>query len=119
MFAIAAPLCCPGYHASITPATFDSHGISTGPAVCSTTIVRGFASATALISAFWSPGSSSDGRSIPSLETSLANTIATRARRAARTAAACSEGSGRAQPTWSAAPPIEEPVAYVMRIGTR
>lgn len=41
----------PGYHASMTPATFGNQGISTGPLVSRTTIVRGLAAATAAISA--------------------------------------------------------------------
>jgi hypothetical protein len=75
------------------------HGISTGPAVCSTTIVRGFAFATAAISAFWSPGNRSDGRSIPSLETSLAKTIATLAPRAARGLAVVKARAGKGSRT--------------------
>jgi hypothetical protein len=54
--AMALPLSCPGYQASITPATLSSHGMSTGPPVLSTTIVAGLAFATASISRAWSPG---------------------------------------------------------------
>ncbi len=49
--AIALPSSCPGYHASRTPLTWLSHGISTGPPVLSTTIVLGLAAATASIMA--------------------------------------------------------------------
>src|SRR5277367_1639211 len=48
--AIAAPSSWPGYQASSTPATEDSHGIVTAEPVFSTTIVCGFAAATAEIS---------------------------------------------------------------------
>ncbi len=85
--AIAAPSCCPGYQASSTPATWEIHGIVTGPPVLSTTIVFGLAFATALIIAFWSFWSVMFARSEPSLSKLLANTIATCAWRAATAAA--------------------------------
>ena len=50
--AIASPSTWPGYQFSTTPATFDSHGITIGPPLCTTTIVCGFAFATAETSAF-------------------------------------------------------------------
>ena len=95
------------------------HGIVTALAVCSTTTVRGFAFATASISWSWSPGSASDGRSMPSPVTSLTNTTATSALRAASTAAARSAGSGGCQPRCSAEPAIDALMAYSTRIGTR
>ena len=75
--AIAAPSCWPGYQASSTPCTFDSHGIVTGPPVLRTTIVCGLASATALISASWLFCRVMFCRSEPSLLKLFANTIAT------------------------------------------
>src|SRR5262249_284463 len=83
-----------------------------------TTRVRGWAAARAAMSASWSPESASDDRSIPSLDGSAANTTATSAAAAAATASASSVGSGGCQPKCSAAPPIEDPVAYSLVIGT-
>ena len=60
---MAAPSSSPGYQSSMTDRTFDSHGMTTGPPVLRTTIVRGLAAATAAISAFSSPGSERLGRS--------------------------------------------------------
>src|SRR5580700_2917160 len=60
------PLVWPGYHASITPATCDSHGIATGAPASSTTTVCGFAAVTAEISSSWADGRFSDGRSVAS-----------------------------------------------------
>jgi hypothetical protein len=85
--AMAVPSSSPGYHASTTPATSPSQGMSTGPPVLSTTTVRGLAAATALISAFSSPGSARDGRSKASELKSPANTTATEALPAAAAAA--------------------------------
>ena len=113
------PLCWPGYQASTIAATRLRHGIVTALAVCSTTTVRGFALATASISWSWSPGRASDGRSMPSPVTSLTNTTATSALRAALTAAARSAGSGGCQPRCSGEPVIEALTAYSTRIGTR
>src|SRR5665213_4095810 len=45
--AMAAPSCSPGYQASTTAPTLDSHGITTGPSVLSTTTVWGLAAAKA------------------------------------------------------------------------
>src|SRR5665213_3163469 len=61
--AMAAPSCSPGYQASTTAPTLDSHGITTGPSVLSTTTVWGLAAATAAMRASWSPGSDRFGRS--------------------------------------------------------
>ena len=55
---------------------------------------------------------------MPSPVTSLANTTATSALRAAVTAAARSAGSGGCQPRCSAAPAIDALVAYSTLIGT-
>ena len=44
-----------------------SHGISTGPPVCSTTMVRGLAAATAATSSSWRPGRRCQCRSLPSV----------------------------------------------------
>src|SRR6202030_3559907 len=52
-----APLVCPGYQASTTPATADSHGIATGAPASTTTTVCGLAAATAEINS-----SCADGR---------------------------------------------------------
>jgi hypothetical protein len=60
------PLDWPGYQASITAATWDSHGIATGAPALITTIVFGFAAATASISSSCAEGRLSDGRSAAS-----------------------------------------------------
>src|SRR5258708_5467420 len=60
------PLVWPGYQASITPATWDSHGIATGAPALITTTVFGFAAATASMSSSCADGRFSDGRSAAS-----------------------------------------------------
>src|SRR6202035_1501322 len=60
------PLVCPGYQASTTPATDDSHGIATGAPALITTTVCGFAAATAEISSSCADGKVSDSRSVAS-----------------------------------------------------
>src|SRR5579859_2457555 len=75
--AIAAPSCCPGYHASSTPATEESHGIVTAEPLLSTTIVREFAAATAEISEFSALDRLMPDRSPPSDSKLPANTTAT------------------------------------------
>src|SRR3954452_25299501 len=104
--AIALPSSWPGNHASKSPLTCLSHGIVTGPPVSRTTIVFGFAPATALISASWSTVEGAHparlqlpdarlivGRSLPSLSWSPTKTTATSAAEAAATASACDEPS--------------------------
>src|SRR2546423_15161522 len=102
--AIALPSSWPGNHACITLFTWPSHGISIGPPVSSTTIVLGFAPATALIIPSWLPGpyglqpnrvqnwalpSVRSGRSTPSDSPSPAKTTAMSAALAAAMASAC------------------------------
>src|SRR5215467_7981793 len=60
------PLVWPGYQASSTPATDDSHGIATGAPASTTTTVCGFAAATAEISSSCADGRFSDSRSVAS-----------------------------------------------------
>src|SRR5271169_2990994 len=68
--ASAVPLVWPGYQASSTPATDDSHGIAIGAPASTTTTVGGFAAATAAISPSWADGRFSDGRSVASVSVS-------------------------------------------------
>src|ERR1700734_1440288 len=75
--AIAVPSSWPGYQASRTPLTLDSHGITTAEPVLRTTIVFGLAAATAEISASWLLPRSMPVRSLPSDSLRLAKTIAT------------------------------------------
>src|SRR6266851_7390502 len=82
------PLVWPGYQASITPATCESHGIATGAPALITTTVCGLAAATAEISSSWADGRFSDGRSVASDSVSSdTTTTATDADLAAATAA--------------------------------
>ena len=74
---MAVPSCWPGYQASNTPATEDSHGMVTAEPVFSTTIVCGFAAATAEISELSALGRSMLLRSLPSDSSLLTNTTAT------------------------------------------
>ena len=100
--AIALPSSSPGYQASSTPATWSSHGMSTGAPVLSTTTVRGLAAATADTSASWNPGSARVARSIPSASMSPTNTTATSEALAAATACAIAGSSapaGAVQPS--------------------
>ena len=60
------PLVWPGYQASSTPATWDSHGMATGAPALTTAIVCGLAAATAEISSSCADGRFSDGRSAAS-----------------------------------------------------
>src|SRR6266853_2707195 len=60
------PLDWPGYQASSTPATCESHGIATGAPALITTTVFGFAAATASMSWSCADGRFSDGRSAAS-----------------------------------------------------
>ena len=53
-FASASAPRMPGNQISMTPLTCSLHGMATGPPVSSTTIVRGFAAATAATSLSWS-----------------------------------------------------------------
>src|SRR5690242_15640213 len=64
--ASAVPLAWPGYQASTTPATCDSHGIATGAPALTTTTVCGLAAATAEISSSCADGRLSDSRSMAS-----------------------------------------------------
>jgi hypothetical protein len=58
------PLVWPGYQVSRTAATWDSQGIATGAPALITTIVCGFAAATAWMSSSCAGGRFSDGRSM-------------------------------------------------------
>src|SRR6202007_3404951 len=60
------PLVWPGYQASTTPATDDSHGIATGAPALITTTARGFAAARAEMSSSCAGGRFSDNRSVAS-----------------------------------------------------
>src|SRR5712691_10532994 len=60
------PLVWPGYQASTTPATPESHGIATGAPASMTTTVCGLAAATAEISSSCADGRFSDSRSVAS-----------------------------------------------------
>ena len=60
------PLVWPGYQASRTAATWDSHGMATGAPALITTTVCGFAAATAWISSSCADGRLSDCRSAAS-----------------------------------------------------
>src|ERR1700719_2947645 len=83
------PFVCPGYQASSTPATDDSHGIATGAPALTTTTVCGFAAATAEISSSCADGRFSDSRSVASDSVSSdTTTTAVEAARAAFTASA-------------------------------
>src|ERR1017187_9628390 len=84
--ATADPSSWPGYQPSTTPATFEIHGMTTAPPELRTTIVCGFAPATAEISSLASPGRSKVGLSTPSESKFPTKTIATLALRAACTA---------------------------------
>ncbi len=75
--AIAVPSSCPGYPASSTPFTDASHGIVTADPVLSTTIVFGFAAATAEISALSVRLRSIPVSSAPSVSASPTKTTAT------------------------------------------
>src|SRR5215472_6830795 len=68
------PLVWPGYQASSTPATCDSHGMATGAPALITTIVCGFAAATAWISSSCADGTLSEGRSAASVSVSSETT---------------------------------------------
>src|SRR4051794_11549599 len=119
--AIASPFCWPGYQASKIPATLLRQGVSVGPPVSSTTTVFGLAAATAWISASWSPGSASVGRSAPSVRMSLTNTAATSAPRAASIACCHCAGSGADQPSFRLtgnSPANPDLATYSTRIGT-
>src|ERR1700727_1531750 len=80
------PSVSPGYQASSTPATDDSHGIATGAPALMTTTVCGFAAATAEISSSCADGRLSDSRSVAS--DSVSSETTTPAVEAARAAAA-------------------------------
>src|ERR1700693_3371362 len=75
--AIAVPSSWPGYQASSRPATDESHGIVTAEPVFSTTIVCGFAAATAAISESSELPRSMLPRSLPSDWARLTKTTAT------------------------------------------
>src|SRR5580704_19323623 len=75
--AMAVPSCWPGYQASNTPATEDSHGMVTAEPVFSTTIVCGLAAATEEISELSALDRSMLLRSLPSDALLLTNTTAT------------------------------------------
>src|SRR5919205_1675850 len=87
MPATALPSSSPGYHASTIAGTRDTHGMSTGPPVLSTTTVRGLAAATAEMSASWLPDRARLVRSVPSASLSPTITTATVAAFAAAAAA--------------------------------
>ena len=75
--AIAVPSSWPGYQASSTPLTEESHGMVTAEPVFSTTIVFGFAAATAEIRLSSALPRSMLVRSLPSDSARLTNTTAT------------------------------------------
>src|ERR1017187_2157768 len=85
ILAMASAPFCPGNQASSTALTFPSHGITCAPPFSMTTMVWGFAAATAATSASWSIGLAEWitsvkfrlGVSIPSLVHCETNTIAT------------------------------------------
>ena len=77
MFAIAVPSLWPGYQASRTPLTEDSHGMVTAEPVFSTTMVLGLAAATAEISELLALDRSMLDRSLPSDSEVLTKTTAT------------------------------------------
>ena len=109
------PLVCPGYQASSTPATCDSHGIATGAPALTITTVCGFAAATAEISSSCADGRFSDGRSVASDSVSSeTTTTATDADLAALTAAAIPGASAEGVPhsSWEEAPLID--TVYVL-----
>src|ERR1700761_2977982 len=91
--AIAVPSCCPGYQASSTPATEDSHGMVTADPVFSTTTVCGLAAATAATRLFCAPDRSIEDRSLPSDSSLETNTTATDAAAAADAAELVDEPS--------------------------
>ncbi len=74
---MAAPSCWPGYQASSTPFTDDSHGMVTADPVLSTTIVFGLAPATAEISELSALDKSMLEMSLPSVSNLLTKTTAT------------------------------------------
>lgn len=87
--ASAVPLDWPGYQASTTPATWESHGMATGAPALITTTVCGLAAATAEISSSCADGRFRLGRSVASDSVSSeTTTTATAAVLAAATAAA-------------------------------
>ena len=109
---MASPSTWPGSQFSRMPCTWPTHGIAIGPPLWITTIVCGFAAATAETSAFWSSGeyvqevgeakstnehvpecASRSGRSAPSISASLTNTTATSAAPAAATASSVTSPS--------------------------
>src|SRR5204862_5215289 len=71
------PSSSPGYQASSTAGTLDSHGMSTGPPVFRTTTVWALAAATAETSEFCPLGRDRLDRSLPSLSLLPTMTIAT------------------------------------------
>jgi hypothetical protein len=83
---MASPPLVPGYQASSTAGTLDSHGMATGPPFCSTTTVRGLAPATEATSSSWRSGSASEAASLASPIHWVANTSATSAWAATRAA---------------------------------
>jgi hypothetical protein len=91
--ATAFPSSSPGYQASRTAGTWLSHGMRTGLPLFTTTIVRGFAAATADTSASWSPERDRLDWSAPSDSVSPTMTTATSAAFAAATAEVMSDPS--------------------------
>src|SRR6187399_2709193 len=92
--ASALPFSWPGYQAATTPATESSHGMRTAPGVFKTTMVRGFASAMASMSAFCSLESAREVRSVNSLDATATTTIATSELAATVAAVAGSDSPG-------------------------
>ena len=84
--AIAAPVSCPPYQFSNTPATELSHGMTTGPPLLITTMVFGFAAATSAIIVSSALDRSSVFRSLSSPSGRLTKMIASVAAWAAVTA---------------------------------
>src|SRR5262245_15300963 len=86
--AIAWPPACHGYQACTIALTLLRHGMETGFPVSSTTIVLGFADATASITASWPHGSERSAMSKPSPSTRIPNAMTTSERFAINTASA-------------------------------
>src|SRR5436190_13247180 len=76
--ASAVPLVCPGYQASTTAPTFESHGMAIGAPASTTTTVRGLAAATFSINSSCAEGRPRCGRSPPSDSVSSETTTTAR-----------------------------------------
>ena len=106
--ATALPSSSPGYHACRIAGTLSAHGISTGPPLLTTTMVRGLAATTACTSSSWPVDRARFGLSRPSLWSSPSMTTATSDALAASTASCNAEPAppGGIQPKLTDAPPV-------------